>query len=83
MLALLSCPVPPPFPLQAVSSPTVRELLLQPGADCVVRTSTVLDYFGIEMRFWVIMLILVGYLGVLHAASYAALLFNARRTERR
>ncbi|WIA10023.1 hypothetical protein OEZ85_010235 [Tetradesmus obliquus] len=49
---------------------------------CAVDSSAVAAYFGMSRRFGTTIGILLGYLGLMHAATFAALLLVARRERR-
>ncbi|GBF87651.1 ABC transporter G family [Raphidocelis subcapitata] len=66
----------------AVSSPLVRGVLTNPGPDCVIDLGSILTYFGIAKPLWLVFVILIGYLAVLHVATYFAYLGLARKERR-
>jgi len=49
---------------------------------CVFDPSSTLDHYNINRAFWVNAGILFGYLGVLHVATFAAMVFTGRRERR-
>ncbi|GLC35968.1 hypothetical protein PLESTB_000524500 [Pleodorina starrii] len=57
-------------------------ILGTPDPDCAVSTNKILDYFGMDQPFWRLAVILVGYLGVLHVITFAALRLTAGRERR-
>jgi len=54
----------------------------QARPDCTIDLGKILDYFGLHRRFWVTCVILVGYLGVLHIATYLGLLMLTKKERR-
>ncbi|KXZ56416.1 hypothetical protein GPECTOR_1g370 [Gonium pectorale] len=60
----------------------LKRLLGTPGPDCTVDTNLILRYFGMREPFWRLAVILLGYLGVLHLITYAALRLTAGRERR-
>ncbi len=51
-------------------------LLSAPGPGCELRPDVVLGYFAVPWPWWAYALLLLAYLGVLHAASFAAVLWT-------
>ncbi|KAG1673764.1 hypothetical protein FOA52_002333 [Chlamydomonas sp. UWO 241] len=66
-----------------VTSPLVTGQLSQPGAGCVADTSAVLEFLGLSRPIAVTTGILLGYLIIVHLATYAALRSLARHAEQR
>ena len=61
----------------------VTRLLADPGAECVVRGDAVMEYFGYQQAsFGHAVGVLLGYLGVVHLLTYAAVVLAARRERR-
>ena len=55
------------------------EMVADPEPNCVVRTDQVLTFFGIDTPFQTTLVILVGYLLVLHILTFAGLRFASFR----
>jgi ATP-binding cassette subfamily G (WHITE) protein 2 len=53
-----------------------------PDPDCVLNTNRLLDFFDIDTPFWTTMLILLGYLGILHLLTFAGLKLLAVRDKK-
>jgi len=66
-----------------LSSQLVTQQLQEPGQDCVADTDAVLQYLGHARPIGMTIGILLGYLGVLHVATLAALVYITRRAEQR
>jgi hypothetical protein len=66
-----------------VTSPLVTGQLAQPGEGCVADTSAVLAFLGLSRPIASTAAILLGYLLVVHLATYAALCRVARHAEQR
>jgi len=63
-------------------NPIVTSTLMAPGADCIIDSSAVLRYYGITSAAWAYILPLLGYLVLLHIATFAGLLLLAKKERR-
>jgi hypothetical protein len=56
--------------------------LQNPGEGCVIHLDQILSYFGLFRPFWMTCVILLGYLGVLHVATFIGQLQLTRKERR-
>jgi len=63
-------------------SPAALARFNRPGQECVVHLENILVYFNLYRPFWMTCVILVGYLGVLHVATYGGLLMLTKKERR-
>ncbi|KAI8467922.1 MAG: hypothetical protein J3K34DRAFT_523385 [Monoraphidium minutum] len=66
----------------SLQTPLVTRTLTSPGEGCVINLGAVLDYFNIFKPIWMIVVILAGYLGVLHLLTFGAYLLVGRKERR-
>lgn len=64
-----------------IRSPTAAAQL-QGAEGCVVHLDSILGYFGLFRPFWMTCVILVGYLGVLHIATFLGQLQLTKKERR-
>jgi len=62
--------------------PFVTNQLKNPGADCSIDLSLVVQYFQVTYPFWLVVTILVGYWLVTHLLTFAGLLYLAKKERR-
>jgi hypothetical protein len=60
----------------------VINTLKRPGADCEIQLSTITQYFGVSYTLWQVIVILLGYLLVVHLATFLGLLWLAKKERR-
>lgn len=65
-----------------ISSPFVLRQIQDPGADCVVNLDSILGYFQLFRPYWMTAVILLGYLGVVHVATYLGFLWLTKKERR-
>lgn len=65
-----------------ISTPTALRQITQPGAACVVHLDSILGYFSLYRPFWMTAVILFGYLGVLHLATFGGLMQLTKKERR-
>jgi ABC-type multidrug transport system ATPase subunit len=65
-----------------INSPIVRNALTNPGKDCTVRLDSILDYFELFRPFWMVVVILLGYLGFFHIVTYIGFLYLTKKEKR-
>ncbi len=73
---------PPPLHCLRPPSPFVLNMLRHPGADCSLDLTTVLVFFGISLTFWKTLVILLGYLGVMHLLTYGGFVLLGAKEQR-
>jgi hypothetical protein len=56
--------------------------MTNPGPECLIDPSALVEYFGAEWPAWINLLALGVYLLVLHCATFLGLIFLARRERR-
>ena len=54
----------------------------RPDPNCVLDTNSILTYFNFHRPFWVSVVILFAYLGIMHILTFASMLIAARRERR-
>lgn len=65
-----------------IRSPTAVRQISTPGPGCVVTLDSILDYFNLHRPFWQTSVILLGYLGVLHVATFIGQLQLTKQEKR-
>jgi hypothetical protein len=65
-----------------LSSPALLAQVGSPSPGCVVDLDSLLTYFGLSRPFWLTAVILLGYLGVFHVATYGGFLLLTRKEKR-
>lgn len=63
-------------------SPASLRMIEAPGAGCVVQLDSILTYFNLSRPFWMTCVILLGYLGVLHIATFIGLMQLTKKEKR-
>lgn len=65
-----------------IRSPAAMNQLQGSSGDCVVQLDSILGYFNLFRPFWMTTVILVGYLGVLHVATFLGQLHLTKKERR-
>jgi hypothetical protein len=65
-----------------IRSPAAMNQLQGSSGDCVVQLDSILNYFNLFRPFWMTCVILVGYLGVLHVATFLGQLQLTKKERR-
>lgn len=65
-----------------INSPLVQTALKNPGPDCVVNLDSILDYFQLFRPFWMVTVILIGYLGFFHILTYFGFIWLTKKEKR-
>eukprot|EP00878_Enallax_costatus_P000100 GHUV01000134.1.p1 GENE.GHUV01000134.1~~GHUV01000134.1.p1 ORF type:complete len:870 (+),score=236.10 GHUV01000134.1:1054-3663(+) len=65
-----------------INSPLVQNALKNPGSNCTVRLDSILDYFQLFRPFWMVSVILIGYLGFFHVLTYFGFIWLTKKEKR-
>lgn len=65
-----------------IRSDRAISMFQNPSPDCTITLNVILDYFSLHRPFWATCVILVGYLAVLHAATFGGLMHLAKKEKR-
>ncbi|KAG1665475.1 hypothetical protein FOA52_007607 [Chlamydomonas sp. UWO 241] len=63
---------------QILRSPAVQRLITEPGPECAISGSSILEYFDATQPSWLLFTCLAAYLLIMHALSFVALLASRR-----
>jgi hypothetical protein len=65
-----------------INNPIVLRTIQSPGANCRVDLGSILGYFELFRPFWMVTVILIGYLFFFHIATYLGFLWLTKKEKR-
>jgi len=65
-----------------IKTPAAMRQITNPGPSCVVHLDSILSYFSLYRPFWMTTVVLFGYLGVLHLATFGGLMQLTKKERR-